>query len=86
MFKLNSEEFIDKSKDMLVEFYNTLIDGDYSLDSESIHIVSFSSVGDDYKIIFSTFDDFLYEITYNNLSNVFVFNVYHLCSHQQYSD
>lgn len=84
---MNSEEFIEKSKDMLVEFYNTLIDGDYSLDGENINIVFMSSIDNDYKVLLSTFlDDYLYEITYFDLDNVFCFDVYHLCSHQEYND
>ena len=87
MDKLNSEVFIEKSKDMLVEFYNTLIDADYSLDSESINIIFFGNIRGDYKVFLSTFlDEFIYEITYDNISEVFCFDVYRLCSHQVYTD
>ena len=83
----SSDEFLEKSKDMLVEFYNTLIDADYSLDSENINIIFMSNVGDDYRVLLSTFlDEYLYEISYFGSNGLFCFNVYHLCSHQEYSE
>lgn len=83
---MNSEEFLDKSRDMLVEFYNTVIDADYTINSDNINIVSFYSCGGEFKVIFSTFDDLLYEISYSDIREVFVFDVYRLCSHQVYSE
>ena len=83
---MNSEEFIDKCKDMVVEFYNTVVDyGDYSLDTGSINVVFLSCVGSDYKTVLTTFEDNLfYEVTYYRRDDAFVFDVYHKCSHQVY--
>ena len=84
---MDSEIFIEKSKDMVVEFYNTLIDADYSLDSEAINIIFLSSAKGNYSIVLSTFlDEFLYRVEYEDANECFCFDVYRMCSHQVYSD
>ena len=83
---MNSEDFIEKSKDMVVEFYNTVVNfGDYTLDSNNINVVFLSCIGSDYRTVMTTFDDNLfYEITFNRRDNAFIFDVYNKCSHQVY--
>ena len=76
-----SGEFIEKSKDLVVEFYNTMIDSDYSLSCDDINILFFSNLENSFKVVLSThYDDWLYIVTCKD--TVFCFDVYNLLSHQ----
>ncbi len=80
---MNSESFVEKSKDLVIEFYNTLINCDYTLDSGSVEVIFFSSCESSYKVLLSTpFDNLLYLVTYSDMC--FRFDVYSLCYGKDY--
>lgn len=84
---MNSEEFIEKSKDMIVEFYNTMIDftGEYPLTYDSINVLFFTCFGKDCFVgLMDTFFDtnLIFQVSFRG--DCFCFDVFNKCSHQEY--
>lgn len=85
---MNDKEFMEKAKDMLIEYYNNLaeITDNYQLTEEDVYIVWMCSTLGNNKALLSTnvTDGMYYEITYDNNQNTFYFDAYKKWSHKEY--
>ena len=85
---MDSKEFMEKAKDMVIEYYNNLVEitDNYQLKEEDVYIVWMCSTLGNNKALLSTniVDGMYYEITYDNNCNTFYFDAYKKWSHQEY--
>ena len=85
---MDSKEFMEKAKDMVIEYYNNLVEitDNYQLTEEDVYIVWMCSTLGNNKALLSTniVDGMYYEITYDNNCNTFYFDAYKKWSHQEY--
>lgn len=85
---MDSKEFMEKAKDMVIEYYNNLVEitDNYQLKEEDVYIVWMCSTLGNNKALLSTTvpDGMYYEITYDTNNNTFYFDAYKKWSHQEY--
>ena len=86
---MDDKEFMEKAKDMVIEYYNNLVEitDNYQLEEKDVYIVWMCSILGNNKALLSTniVDGMYYEITYDNNKNIFYFDAYKKWSHQEYS-
>ncbi len=86
---MDSKEFMEKAKDMVIEYYNNLVEitDNYQLSEEDVYIVWMCSTLGNNKALLSTniIDGMYYEVTYDNNHNTFYFDAYKKWSHQEYA-
>ena len=89
MIKLDESEFREKCIDMVIEYYNNLVEitDNYQIKETDVYIVWMCSILGNNKALLSTNvpDGMYYEITYDISSNTFYFDAYKKWNHQEYS-
>lgn len=87
---MKDKEFMEKAIDMVIEYFNSNVEitDEYQIDESNVYIVWMCMILTNNKALLSTTvpDGLYYEITYDNDTNTFYFNVYKKWDHKKYDN